>query len=364
MSNGTSLPTHFLKKCVGLGVILSLVAILFGPPLQVALAAALLNKSDTLSSLKVSTLANHEVIFRTPTGVDAATDTITITFPSGWTMGSVAFGDMDLDVSTGGQTSCSGVSFGTAKTLAATAGTNIWGAAVSGQVITYTAPTNATTGEIATQACARIRIGTNAAGGTNRITNSAATGSHTIAVAGVFGDSGNIVVNLLTDDQVAVSGTVTETLSFSLGATSVAFGTLSSAAVTSATHTVALATNAVSGLVLTFSGSTLTSGANTITAMATAALSAVGTEQFGINAKDNATPNVGAECSGTPPIAAAATGYNTVDNFKFVSGETIISSTAGINNTSCTISYIANIAGATEAGSYTTTLTYTATATF
>jgi hypothetical protein len=98
--------------------------------------------------------------------------------------------------------------------------------------------------------------------------------------------------------------------------------------------------------------------------MSTAATSAVGTEQFGINAKDNVTPNVGLECSGTTPIAAAATGYATVDNFKFVTGETIISSSAGINSTSCTISYIANIAGATEAGSYTTTLTYTATATF
>ncbi len=167
---------------------------------------------------------------------------------------------------------------------------------------------------------------------------------------------------------VAIAGGTTlsaaQTLTFSLDANSVNFGTLSTGAVSIGSHTFIVGTNATSGVAVTFSGATLTSGANTITAMATAAPSSVGTEQFGINAKDNVTPNVGAECSGTPPIAAAATGYNTVDNFKFVSGETIVSSNGSINNTTCTISYIANISASTEAGSYTTTLTYIATGTF
>ncbi len=154
------------------------------------------------------------------------------------------------------------------------------------------------------------------------------------------------------------------TLTFSLGANSINLGTLSSSAVSTGSHTITVGTNAANGVVVTYSGSTLTSSGNTITAMSTAAASSVGTEQFGINAKDNATPNVGAECSGTSPVAAAATGYSTVDNFKFVSGETIVSSSGSINDTTCTISYIANIAAPTEAGSYTTTLTYIATGTF
>lgn len=354
-----------IQLITSLGVLLSLIAVLFGPPLQVALAAALLNKSDTMSRLKASTASNHTIVFRTPTGAGDSTDTITITFPAGWTMGSVAFGDMDLAHSAGGQTSCSGVTYTNDETLAATASVTAWGAAVSGQVITFTAPTDGVgVAAIAANACVQIEIGTNAAGGVNQITNSATAGSHTIAVAGAFGDSGDIVVQVLSDEQVAVSATVDESLTFSLSANSLALGTLSTSAVTTGTHTVTLATNAANGLVLTYSGSTLTFGANTITAMSTAAASSVGSEQFGINAKDNVTPNVGLECSGTTPIAAAATGYSTVDNFKFVSGETIISSSAGINSTTCTISYIANIAGATEAGSYTTTLTYTATAQF
>ena len=155
-----------------------------------------------------------------------------------------------------------------------------------------------------------------------------------------------------------------QSLTFSLSANSLALGTLSATAVTSGSHTLTVGTNAADGVVVTYSGTTLTSGANTITAMSTAAASSVGTEQFGINTKDNATPNVGLECSGTPPIAAAATGYATVDNFKFVSGETVISSSGSINDTTCTISYIANISAATEAGTYTSTLTYIATGTF
>ncbi|MEK7113252.1 MAG: hypothetical protein AAB873_00315, partial [Patescibacteria group bacterium] len=175
-------------------------------------------------------------------------------------------------------------------------------------------------------------------------------------------DATNIDTYTVIPQITTASGS--QTLTFSLSANSVALGTLSSSAVTSGSHTVTLATNASNGLVLTYSGTTLTSGANTITAISSATTSSVGTEQFGINAKDNATPNVGAECSGSVPIAAAATGYATADNFKFVTGETLISSNVAINSTTCTISYISNIAAPTESGSYTTTLTYTVTASF
>lgn len=155
-----------------------------------------------------------------------------------------------------------------------------------------------------------------------------------------------------------------QTLTFSLGANSLNLGTLSSTAVVSSSHTLNVATNASGGMVVTVSGATLTSGANTITACATGCTSSIGSEQFGINLKDNVTPNVGLEASGTPPIGVAAAGYATVDNFRFVSGETIASSAGAINDTTFTVSYIVNIAAPTEAGSYTTTLTYVATATF
>lgn len=344
-----------INTITSLGVLLALLAILAGPLLQIAQAAALTAKSDTMSSLKVSaptTLANHDIQFTSPTGV-ASGATIIITFPSDFSAAAAMdFTDMDVLDDT------------VNVTLAATPSGATWGAVrTSATVITLT---NGTT-VVAGGSVIRIKIGTNATSqstGVRQITNPTTTGAKTISMSGTFGDTGDITVSILTDDQVAVSGTVAQSMTFTLGATSVALGTLSSSAVTSGSHTVTLATNAASGLTLSYSGTTLTFGANTITAMSTAAASSIGTEQFGINAKDNATPNVGAECSGTTPIAAAATGYATVDNFKFVTGETIISSTAGINSTSCTISYIANILGSTEAGSYTTTLTYNATSNF
>lgn len=344
-----------INTIISLGVILALIAILVGPSLQVAQAAALTAKSDTMSSSKVSTASSHTIKFTTPTGAAESTDTIIITFPADFDFTSKAISSVTFThgATTGAEST---------ETLAATPSATDWGAVFSGtanRVFTLTAPTDGIgTAEVA--ANDKVIITYDSTNSTNPTT----AGSYTISISGTFGDTGDILVQILTDDQVAVSGTVSESITFSLGATSVALGTLSTSAVTSGSHTVTLATNAASGVVLTYSGTTLTSGGNTITAMSTAAASSVGTEQFGINSKLNTTPAVGAECSGTAPIAAAATGYNTVDNFKFVTDETIISSSAGINSTSCTISYIANIAGATEAGSYTTALTYTATATF
>lgn len=340
---------------VSLGLILAMLAIFAGPFSQIALAAALTAKSDTMSSLKISTLSSHTIKFTTPTGAEQSTDTIIITFPADFNFTSKTIGTVTFThgASTGAETT---------EVLAATPGVSDWGAVFSGtqnRILTLTAPTDGV-GVATLAATQKIIITYNSTNSTNPTTS----GANTISISGTFGDTGDIIVSILDDDQVAVSGTVAESMTFTLGATSVALGTLSSAAVTSGSHTVTLATNAASGLTLSYSGTTLTSGGNTITAMSTAAASSVGTEQFGINAKDNATPNVGLECSGTAPIAAAATGYSTADSYKFVTGETIISSASGINSTSCTISYIANILGSTEAGSYTTTLTYNATANF
>ena len=159
-----------------------------------------------------------------------------------------------------------------------------------------------------------------------------------------------------------------QSLTFSLGANSLALGTLSSTAVTTGSHTFNVATNAAGGMATTVSGVTLTSTGGTIDACATnctnAGTTGIGTEQFGINLVANTSPTVGAAATGTPPIGSAATNYNTANSFRFVSGETIASSAGAINDTTFTVSYIANISGPTEAGSYNATLTYVATATF
>ncbi|MBU4338688.1 hypothetical protein KKB43_01150 [Patescibacteria group bacterium] len=193
-----------------------------------------------------------------------------------------------------------------------------------------------------------------------------ATASTAYCLRAVKSD-GSVLNTYTVVPQITTSATApAQSITFSLGATSLPLGALSSTAATTGSHTINVATNAANGMSVTVSGTTLTSAAGgfTITACATGCTSITNSEQFGINLKDNVTPNIGLEASGIAPIGAAATGYATVDNFRFASGEIIASSSGAINDTTFTISYLVNISAATEAGSYTTNLTYVATGTF
>lgn len=173
-------------------------------------------------------------------------------------------------------------------------------------------------------------------------------------------DTGTVATS--TAAEVTVTAAVDETLTFTVTNTSVDLGTLTSSTTGSGTSNLLAGTNASSGYAITYTGTTLTSGSDTITAMAAATTSSQGSEQFGLNLKDNATPNVGAEASGG--TGAAATGYATADNFKFASGDTVASASGASADTTYTVSYIANVASSTEAGTYTTTIDYVATAQF
>ncbi len=161
---------------------------------------------------------------------------------------------------------------------------------------------------------------------------------------------------------------VPQTLSFSISDNSTGFGSLSpvqaryatgdtlgTAADSADTHTISIATNASGGYVMTLTGITLTSGVNTITAIgATAAASSVGTEQFGTRLAVN---------SGTGAVSAPYNGANwALDTAAFPDA---VATGAGDSVTTVFgIRYIGNTAALTEIGSYSSTLTYTATATF
>lgn len=355
-----------IQKITSLALILALLVTFL--PLQTA-QAGLLNMSNTLSTVRAGVLANHTIVFRTPAGVDAPADTITITFPAGFIMGTVAFGDIDLAVSAGDQTACPvGLVF-TDRTLAAAATTGVWGAAVSGQILTLTPPTNATTGEVPVNACVQIEIGTNATftvAGVNQITNPVA-GSYAITIAGGFGNTGSILVTIIADDRVAVTADVAATLSFAISDVTIGFGTLSATATRWAdstgagsdtsvsAHNFTASTNAISGYTVTLSGATLTMGAHTITAIGPIAVApSIGTEQFGLRIVHTGGAGV--------PSAP----YNTANfafDFAAMPDEVAASPTASITTT-FDVFYIANISAITEAGAYTTALTYVATGRF
>jgi hypothetical protein len=188
-------------------------------------------------------------------------------------------------------------------------------------------------------------------------------------------DSG--VVAASTANQMTVSASVPETLTFCTGTsgitstscsgatgTSVGLGTLTTTSTGAATSQMGATTNAGSGYIITVNGTTLTSGANTIAAMSSSTTSTQASSQFGINLVSNTTPSIGTNPSGAGS-AAPFTGYGTTNNFKFNNGDTVATSSGAADDFRLfTISYIANISNITPPGTYTTTLTYICTATY
>lgn len=187
-------------------------------------------------------------------------------------------------------------------------------------------------------------------------------------------DTGTVAVS--TAEQITVNATVDETLTFCTGTSgitnsscagatgnTVSLGTITPSTTGSSTSQIGVSTNSSSGYAITVSGNTLTSGGNNIDALAAQTASTQGGEQFGINLRDNATPNVGTDVSGSGTATATAN-YNTADQYRFVSGDTVASKNSSDAHRLFTVSYIANVAGNTPAGSYTTNLIFVATATF
>lgn len=111
--------------------------------------------------------------------------------------------------------------------------------------------------------------------------------------------------------------------------------------------------------VYTMSQPPTSEGGAVLDPLAAAVASAQGTEQFGINLVDNASPNIGANPSPDPSTTfangEAATNYNTADQYRYGVGEIIARSGStgpAWGRTNFTVSYIANISSITEAGTY------------
>lgn len=365
--------------------------------LRTAEAAALTSIKDTLSASAPSTVSNHTIQFVTPSGVDAA-EAITITFPVGFSMGSVAFGDVDF--AEGDSGTCSTASF-TDKTLAGSASGATWGAAVSGQVLTITSDS----GTVTAGRCVTVEIGTNATAGTagtNRITNpakSAGAGTadpYDITIAGSFGDTGTAMVAIV--EGVTISATIDESLSFSIAAvtnnncdssfttlagpdstvSAVSFGTLTSAnTFVHGCHDLSVTTNATNGYAVTAEENTnLIKADNTVLAdtigdngtMTESTQTAWGTATnngFGYSCANNsgtgcsvsATTNYRQfACKGTDGQCDPGTGAETQ--------QAVMASASPANANSSRIEYKLSYGATQASGVYSNTITYIATPTF
>ena len=341
-------------------------------------AAAITVASDTLTSIKATTSADHTITFTIPGGVGDFTlaDSIIVDFPGSsftetgtWAAGDFTFNDgAARTISAVEETATPDRAVVGCSDGAANVGVEIdtTAADVSFRIVpcgaSFTANTSGT-----------ITFGILGAATGGIFTNPAA-GSYITVIGrddandGTSNDTVSIAIRIVTaaNTEVSVTATVDPTLTFSLGAATVALGTLSTSAVTFGSHTASIATNGASGFTLTYNGATLTSGANTITAMGAANTSTIGSEEFGINLRDNATPDIGATVTtNAGTCTAIAANFDTVDSFSYTASTTTSLATAAAP-ADCvyTVSYIANIATTTEAGSYATTVTYVGTGLF
>jgi hypothetical protein len=211
-------------------------------------------------------------------------------------------------------------------------------------------------------------------------TNPSSAGSYTVAITTTAAspDTGTMAVPIVasaTSAVVAVSATVLPIITFANDHNSVGFGNLSYTAATYANsggtgassdttaHTLTIVTNAPSGYSLTYNGANLTSGSNHIptgngtTTIGSGASGTPGTEQFAISAT---APTTGTIASGYANVGSGS------DAWKFVpSTATTLASSAGpAASDAIAMHYLANIAGSTPVGTYTTSITYIATGNF
>ncbi|MEM2947063.1 MAG: hypothetical protein QXN96_02355 [Candidatus Bathyarchaeia archaeon] len=328
-----------------------------------AKAAALINISDTMSRLKASTPSNHAFKFTTPSGAQY-NETITITFPAGFTMGSVDYTDIEVkddNVSLSDAANC--------------AGNEQAGISVSGQVITIEI-CDGDGGEIAGNSVVEVLVGTNANGGDAQVTNSTAGDNKVFYIAGTFGDTGSLAVSIVSDDQIVVTATVEPTFTFTLERISMTFGSFTTPSLRYAnnsngrtdeppageTTTATVSTNANNGVVITIrdegngtNAGLYSSGVNHLIEAAASSNVIGGTSEsygvYGTRASD-LTVDEGFDNDGNNDAAISRSAHD----FASASGP--------VNNAHVDVVYVARTVNTTPAGAYADTVTLIATGTF
>lgn len=349
------------------GVVLVLLLSNFG--VLTAQAAAITSVSDTMSNITDSALSNHTVQFTVPTGLTTG-QSITITFPTGFALGSVGFADMDL----GYGASCSSLS---QQTLAGTPSGATWGASQTGQVVTLLSGS----GTISAGNCVQIKIGTNATyggTGTNQITNQTVAqnaSSQKILIGGTMADSGSLAVVIVSNAAVAVTGQVDPEISCAIDHNTSAFGTfvLGSIATANTTPTWTIGTNATNGYNLTVrsAGNGTNAGLYGATPNyviksadsaedATSDLSVAATIGYGAQG----TKTNGDAGSATTNISSPYTSTSTTVGRLQLTDQTLASANGPVSNATVTTTLKAKVTGLVPSGAYVDTLTYICTGIF
>jgi hypothetical protein len=356
-----------IRKITSGILVLAVTLIVSGALPNLALAVGITNASDTMSTQATSTAADHVIAWTQGTGHSTAlSDTITIDFVQGDFVTSGTWQTTDFSLTDNVGTAAPGA-VGTGA--ASCTGSNTTNYIVDVTAGTSTFKITTCTGWTTTSAASALSFTIKGAtGGTGTLTNQSNVDSSQISITntGTNTDTKTLATVIETNDVVTITATVNPTLTFSNDQSAIAFGTLDSAAVRYANtttgsgsdvvaHTLTISTNAAAGYTLTYSGATLTSGSNTISVATSIGTGGTpGGEQFAMSTVKTGTGTVVAGYDHTTPL------WSWVDTTT-----TPFASSAGpAASTTYAMHYEANISGATEAGAYSTTATFIASANF
>jgi hypothetical protein len=172
------------------------------------------------------------------------------------------------------------------------------------------------------------------------------------------GNSGGVGESSSTNHTAQAGSTTTADprLSCSVNTSSLNFGALSTSATVSSTATFSVLNYTSYGYNVSLIGSPPSNGSHALDALSSNSASIIGTEQFGLNLKDNATPNIGTEPvqvpSSTFSFGGPTSNYGTADSFRYVAGEAVATAPKSSGQTDYTVSYIINTAVTTPGGKY------------
>jgi len=323
---------------------LAIFAVMIVFPAQLAGAATLTTPRDYLKRVdpSLTTGEQHEVFFTTATAVSggAGNNEVILVFPDADDGLWCATAGADLTVT--GITDPTGGSESATVLPGTLVGTCTQGSGGSSyDTITITGVNDLT---ISTKYGVRIadgstaKLGTPTAGTTGLITVKTNNGSADV-------DSADTAVDIVADDEIAVTATVPPSITFTISSNSIGLGTLSTGSVSTDSHTIRTETNATAGYVtLVYDNGNLTDGSNDIDDVGDGAVTA-GSEEYGIATSDNGrTISEDDGCDGDPSSALTTTQQD------------IAGASSGPVDETITVCYAASIASTTIAGAYTQTV--------
>jgi hypothetical protein len=186
---------------------------------------------------------------------------------------------------------------------------------------------------------------------------------------------GDLVVGRTASSQYQAYGGFTTTdqeyLEFAVIGGTFDFGELTTATTGLGVTTFSVRNYLSSGYIVKVTGTPLRNPSGSgysLAGMSVPTTSTAGVEQFGVNLKDNATPNIGAEPVQAPDTSFSfgqvASGYDIANQYKYVANDTVAFSNTSTGTTTFSMSMIANVSAITPGGDYATTLSLVAIPTF